>query len=187
MTYHGLSSREVEIIDLAAEGITDKEIAARLGLSLGTVSTYWARCRTKLGVGTRAACVALLIGSRQESVTSAEPLFEARWNALMEATDDAVAVVSARGRVAHASRTFLDVVGSTLSELRRPGSRLDDRLSCIGDEAESLFSSNGPMLRAPHMLELPDASTITVFLSIHPIDAGTPHEQDEVLLRLELN
>src|SRR5688500_6082165 len=48
-----LSVREEEVALLAAEGLTDKEIADRLGLSPGTLRTYWERTRAKLGAKTR--------------------------------------------------------------------------------------------------------------------------------------
>jgi len=44
-----LSPRERQVIHLAAEGKTDKEIAKFLGIQPGTVGTLWARIRSKLG------------------------------------------------------------------------------------------------------------------------------------------
>jgi DNA-binding CsgD family transcriptional regulator len=44
-----LSSREVQIVNLAATGLTDKEIGQQLGLSLSTVKSYWGRIRHKTG------------------------------------------------------------------------------------------------------------------------------------------
>lgn len=59
-----LSEREREIVHLAARGATDKEICARLGLTLPTVRTYWERIRTKLGVSNRAHAVARITAER---------------------------------------------------------------------------------------------------------------------------
>lgn len=53
-----MSRREQEILNLAALGYTDKRIGALLGLRLGTISTYWARIRSKWGPSTRAELVA---------------------------------------------------------------------------------------------------------------------------------
>ena len=53
-----LSSREREILLLAAEGETDKEISIALGIAQGTIRTYWERIRTKLEVRSRSHAVA---------------------------------------------------------------------------------------------------------------------------------
>jgi DNA-binding CsgD family transcriptional regulator len=49
MATHELSRRENEIVELAAEGLTNEAIAIRLGLSVGTVNTYWLRIKLKVG------------------------------------------------------------------------------------------------------------------------------------------
>jgi PAS domain S-box-containing protein len=56
-----LSDREREIVLLAAEGLADKEIAKRLGITAGTVRTYWERLRPKLGASNRAQAAAMLL------------------------------------------------------------------------------------------------------------------------------
>lgn len=53
----GLSEREEEVLKLAAQGHTNKEAAARLGLSIKTVESYKARAMDKLGLKTRAEIV----------------------------------------------------------------------------------------------------------------------------------
>jgi DNA-binding NarL/FixJ family response regulator len=52
-----LSDREEEVLKLAAQGHTNKETAARLGLSIKTVESYKARAMEKLGLKTRAEIV----------------------------------------------------------------------------------------------------------------------------------
>ena len=52
-----LSKREREILELAANGLFDKQIAAELGIALGSVRTYWERIRTKLDVKSRSHAV----------------------------------------------------------------------------------------------------------------------------------
>lgn len=56
-----LSSREQEIILLAAEGWTDKEIASRLKVAAATLKTHWERLRHKLHAKSRAHAVAKLL------------------------------------------------------------------------------------------------------------------------------
>jgi ATP/maltotriose-dependent transcriptional regulator MalT len=57
-TDHPLTSREVEVLRLVAEGLSDKEIADRLHLSGHTVHRHISNVRTKLGLPSRAAAVA---------------------------------------------------------------------------------------------------------------------------------
>jgi DNA-binding CsgD family transcriptional regulator len=52
------SRREGEVIALLATGLTDPEIAARLGLSVATVKTLLQRAYRKLQVGGRAEAAA---------------------------------------------------------------------------------------------------------------------------------
>ncbi len=57
MAQEGLSPRERQIWALLAQGKANKEIAYRLGLSLGTVKTYTHRLYSKLGVSCRVEAV----------------------------------------------------------------------------------------------------------------------------------
>jgi DNA-binding CsgD family transcriptional regulator len=61
--YEG-QSRQDQILLLAAEGMTDKEIAARLGLSAETVGTYWRRILAKYNAASRTEVVAKVIELR---------------------------------------------------------------------------------------------------------------------------
>ena len=69
-----LSPRETEVIVLIAEGLTDKEIAARLGITPRTVIEHLVNIRAKLGASNRAAAVYLyfytLIGQRARLIES---------------------------------------------------------------------------------------------------------------------
>jgi len=61
--YEG-QSRQDQILLLAAEGMTDKEIAGRLGLSAETVGTYWRRILAKHNAASRTEVVAKVIELR---------------------------------------------------------------------------------------------------------------------------
>jgi len=50
---NGLSEREEEVVSLIAQGYSNKEIAARLKLSIKTVETYKSRSLEKLGLRSR--------------------------------------------------------------------------------------------------------------------------------------
>jgi DNA-binding NarL/FixJ family response regulator len=52
-----LTEREREVLNVAAEGLTAKEIAARLGVRERTVTTHLGRIYGKLGVGSRVAAI----------------------------------------------------------------------------------------------------------------------------------
>ena len=58
-----LSRREIEVLGMLAEGLANKNIAARLGISEHTVKTHVASILTKLDAFSRAEAVA--IGARQ--------------------------------------------------------------------------------------------------------------------------
>lgn len=66
-TGNTLSSRELEVLNLAAKGISNKDIAQRLGLSLRTVKGYLADLFLKLNVASRTEAV--IIGLRKGILT----------------------------------------------------------------------------------------------------------------------
>ena len=53
----GITGREREVLGLLADGRSNKEIAARLGLSPNTVKTHLARLFEKLGAGRRTEAI----------------------------------------------------------------------------------------------------------------------------------
>lgn len=63
-----LTEREREVLNVAAEGLTAKEIAARLGVRERTVTTHLGRIYGKLGVGTRVAAIRVATTSGLVSV-----------------------------------------------------------------------------------------------------------------------
>ena len=52
-----LSPREQEVLKLVASGLSQREIAERLDISIKTLETYRTRLTEKLGLGTRAAII----------------------------------------------------------------------------------------------------------------------------------
>ena len=66
-----LTEREREVLAVAAEGLTSRQIATRLGVRERTVTTHLARIYGKLGVGNRLAALRIaaragLVSIRQE-------------------------------------------------------------------------------------------------------------------------
>lgn len=67
-----LSEREHEVLFLAAEGLTDKEISARLEIRTKTVRTYWDRIRGKLGAASRTQALALALRAALDDLSEKE-------------------------------------------------------------------------------------------------------------------
>jgi DNA-binding CsgD family transcriptional regulator len=66
MATRELSPREEEIVELCVEGLTNDSIAHRLGLSVGTVNTYWLRIKLKVGGSGKTDTVVKVIKERAE-------------------------------------------------------------------------------------------------------------------------
>jgi DNA-binding NarL/FixJ family response regulator len=67
-----LTRREQEVLTIAAEGLTAREIAQRLGVRERTITTHLGHIYGKLGVGNRLAAVRLAVRSGLVSVGSSE-------------------------------------------------------------------------------------------------------------------
>jgi len=67
-----LTEREREVLSVAAEGLTAREIATRLGVRERTVTTHLARIYGKLGVGSRLAAIRLAARAGLVSVGASE-------------------------------------------------------------------------------------------------------------------
>jgi DNA-binding NarL/FixJ family response regulator len=67
-----LTSREREVLTVAAEGLTAREIASRLGVRERTVTTHLARIYGKLGVGSRLAAIRLAVRAGLVTVPASE-------------------------------------------------------------------------------------------------------------------
>lgn len=60
-------TRETQLLALAASGLSDKEIALRLGIRLSTVDSYWRRIRQRFETSSRTEAVARALQASQES------------------------------------------------------------------------------------------------------------------------
>jgi DNA-binding NarL/FixJ family response regulator len=67
-----LTGREREVLAVAAEGLTARQIATRLGVRERTVTTHLGRIYGKLGVGNRLSAIRMAARSGMVSVGSAE-------------------------------------------------------------------------------------------------------------------
>ena len=67
-----LTERERQVLTVAAEGLTARQIATRLGVRERTVTTHLARIYGKLGVGNRLSAIRLAARSGLVSVGGSE-------------------------------------------------------------------------------------------------------------------
>ena len=67
-----LTTRELQVLTVAAEGLTAKQIADRLGVRERTVTTHLGRIYVKLGVGSRLAAIRTATRSGLVGVAVAE-------------------------------------------------------------------------------------------------------------------
>lgn len=67
-----LSEREKEVLFLAGDGLTDKEIARNLNIGPKTVRTYWDRMRAKLGAASRTEVLAKALQSAHDQLSASE-------------------------------------------------------------------------------------------------------------------
>lgn len=64
-----LSKRESDVVEELVSGLTDKEIARQLGISVETVRAYLKSVRAKLGVSTRTAIVSIVHNLRDDGAS----------------------------------------------------------------------------------------------------------------------
>jgi PAS domain S-box-containing protein len=132
-----LSEREQQLIELASNGFTDVAIAYRLGISAGTVATYWARVRTKFGPYPRTELIALAVkGQYEEEVGRLKEQNDAlvqslrRWEGseaqdvsndffreALESAGDAIFVVDGSGTIVWTNKAADGLFGYDQAEL----------------------------------------------------------------------
>ena len=128
-----LSPRESAILALATEGLTDTAIAHRLGISEGTVGTYWGRIRTKLGPFPRTELVAIQIRAehkaememlererdrlveRLHDAEAAEVLYEH----VVDDAEEGVLIIRDDTSFEHANPAALQIFGYLADELKK--------------------------------------------------------------------
>lgn len=64
--------RQADVLAMASIGLTDREIAQKLGMSPETVSTYWRRVMALFGASSRTEAVAILLVRELNRVQSTD-------------------------------------------------------------------------------------------------------------------
>ncbi|MEA2553117.1 MAG: hypothetical protein QOJ65_1293 [Fimbriimonadaceae bacterium] len=91
-----LSEREKEVLFLAGDGLTDKEIARKLNIGPKTVRTYWDRMRAKLGAASRTEVLAKALQSAHDQLSASEQrvrMFVQHMPVIFNALDDSMNVI----------------------------------------------------------------------------------------------
>jgi DNA-binding NarL/FixJ family response regulator len=57
---NALTDRQKDLVDLAAQGLSDKEIALRVGISHNTVGNHFSTIYARLGISKRSQLIAIL-------------------------------------------------------------------------------------------------------------------------------
>jgi PAS domain S-box-containing protein len=69
-----LPARQKQLLDLACEGLSDRQVALQLGISVETVRSHWRDIRARFGGSNRAHIIAVCIAARvQEKPAFIEP------------------------------------------------------------------------------------------------------------------
>jgi PAS domain S-box-containing protein len=103
-----LSEREREVLFLAADGLTDKEIAQHLGIGPKTVRTYWDRMRAKLGAASRTQALAMALRSAYDELAQRE----ARYRQIVEGLPAVVLALDDLGQVEFFNEKAREALGT---------------------------------------------------------------------------
>jgi two-component system, NarL family, nitrate/nitrite response regulator NarL len=75
-----LTKREDQVAAMVSEGLTNREVALRLGLSEHTVSNYLFKIYDKLGISSRVEFVLYVCGWKQQGLANADPILSRTTN-----------------------------------------------------------------------------------------------------------
>ncbi len=159
-----LSPRQREIMELAAGGMTDKEIALQTGLSIGTLRSHWDRMRARLDASSRGEVIARAAEEMRRALTEeVEVLRHA-----LERQRTFVWTATADGSVDYVNGWFSQFSGLPQDEILGPGCRAlmpEEQLAesrerwweaqrrAAGYRAQVLFRSASGVL-VPHLIEI---------------------------------
>jgi hypothetical protein len=129
-----MPTRLLEVLSLAAEGLTDKEIANRLGIGETTIITHWKRLRERYELPNRASIIARHLNDEVAPLRGAYEalLYEVAMRKQAEAE-----LAEANARLAMGMDRRAHSIAEMLSDARREGGRLKTRV----EELEALSAA----------------------------------------------
>ncbi|MDR3689743.1 MAG: GAF domain-containing protein [Fimbriimonas sp.] len=150
-----LTSREIQLLDFAAGGMTDRQIALQLNISIETVSSYWRGTRLKFQAASRTECVARYSQDKSKNLVAKQELENcelmkeikerseaqaevvAQKNILAAITDASAAYIARRSTLQEClTRLLEDVLNFTNSEFGIIGEVLyEDGRPCLQEHA----------------------------------------------------
>lgn len=146
-----LSAQEAKVIELAADGNTDKGIANELGISPTTVITYWSRIRAKLGHHPRPELVAKYVElqssslvetlkreveRREDELSQMSAHLEA-WQQLIELAPEAILLVDIEGSIVYGNNEAAEFLHCSVNDF--PGTRVGHLMDADLHEAHRKY------------------------------------------------
>jgi PAS domain S-box-containing protein len=112
-----LSGRENQVVLLAADGLTDKEVAKHLDLQLATIRTYWERIREKLGTSNKSQSISKLLAQLYREKARSEREYEHIMKLVVETVPDfAIFLIEPNGTLRSWNEGVRNVFGYEASE-----------------------------------------------------------------------
>jgi PAS domain S-box-containing protein len=143
-----LSARERQLVTSASQGLSDKEIAIRLGIGFGSVKTYWDRIRNKLGVRSRTEVMAVVLRDEYAATISQASTGFELLKSILDQSSFGLALADAKGQqILFANEAFGRICAFLAPELTGH-SGIDTKTlqnSCI-QELMALHRLSGPSI-----------------------------------------
>lgn len=108
-----LSDREKDVLALAGDGLTDKEIALQLSIATKTVRTYWDRMRQKMNASSRAQVIAKAFRQTYDLLREGEETYRK----LLDLCQEGVWLLDSEGRTSFTSEKMAAILGYMADDL----------------------------------------------------------------------
>jgi PAS domain S-box-containing protein len=154
-----LSDRERTVLLLAAEGLTDKEIAKHLNLSQRTIGTYWERMRLKLGHYSRTQLVARFLRVEADAEDGAN------YRNLFATWEEGVWILGPDGTTIYANHRIATLFGFTSEDFRDADARTLFAAATSTTVDEVLAAAQKGIQTLDFRLQRPDGSAVWLRLS----------------------
>ena len=161
-----LSDQETAVLRLAAEGLTDREIARRMKVSEKTVDTYWSRIRQKLAARNRTHAVAIAYKAAYRDPR--DPFFGC--DEMLADSEEGVWITDLKGNTVYVNQKLASMFGYTREEmgLMNGWDLLDEKGRAAARKMTSEFPV-GPKGTFNFRFKRKDGSDLNVLMTISPI------------------